>query len=88
MGPILEKEEEQHTRTNETCNLSVKGTMFSHFKICKHTWTSPDGKRHNETDHILIDRRRQSIYLMSDTGYCLEVAELRDRLLISKSPTQ
>ena len=41
-------------------NLVVKRTMFPHRDIHKHTWTSPDEKMHNQIDHILIDRRRQS----------------------------
>jgi hypothetical protein len=37
-------------------NLIVKSTMFPHHNIHKFTWTS-EGKTHNQTDHILIDRR-------------------------------
>jgi hypothetical protein len=40
-----------------------KSTMFPHCSIHKCTWISPDGKRHNQTDHILIDRRRYSSIL-------------------------
>ena len=37
-------------------NLVVKSTMFSHRNIHKYTWTSLDGKTHNQIDHV-IDRR-------------------------------
>jgi hypothetical protein len=39
-------------------NLVVKSTMFPHRNIHKYTWTSPDGKTHDQIDHILVDRRR------------------------------
>jgi hypothetical protein len=44
-------------------NLTVKSTMFPHRNIHKVTRTSPDGRTHNQIDHILIDRRRHSSIL-------------------------
>jgi hypothetical protein len=44
-------------------NVVIKSTMFSHRKIHKYTWTSPEGKTHNQTDHVLIDRRGHSSVL-------------------------
>ena len=72
--------------------LVVKSTMFPHRNIHKYTWTSPDGKTHNLTDHILIDRRWHSSALDvlsfrgadCDTDYYLVVAKVRERLAVSK----
>jgi hypothetical protein len=73
-------------------NLVVKITMFPHRRIHKYTWTSPDGKTHNQIDHILVDRRRQSSVLDvrcfrgadCDMHYYLVAAKLRDRLSVIK----
>jgi endonuclease/exonuclease/phosphatase family metal-dependent hydrolase len=72
-------------------NLVVKSTMFPHRSIHKYTWTSPDGKTHNQIDHILIDRRRYSSILdvrsfrgaYCDSDHYLVVAKVRMRLAVS-----
>ena len=43
--------------------LVVQSTMLPHRDIHKYTRTSPDGKTHNQIDHILIDSRWQSSIL-------------------------
>jgi hypothetical protein len=66
--------------------------MFPHRKIHKFTWTSPDGKKHNQTDHILIERRWHSSILdvrlfrvaECDTDQHLVVAKFRERVAVSK----
>ena len=70
--------------------------MFPHRDIHKHTWTYPDGKTHNQIDHILINRRRQSSMLDvrsfrgadCDTDHYLVVAKVRERLAVSKQAAQ
>jgi hypothetical protein len=37
--------------------------MLPHRNIQKYIWTSPDGKTHDQIDHILIDRRWHSSIL-------------------------
>jgi endonuclease/exonuclease/phosphatase family metal-dependent hydrolase len=67
-------------------NLTVKSTMFPHRNIHKYTRTSPDGKTHNQIDHILVDRRRHSSvpdvrsFRAADceTDHYLVVAKVRD----------
>jgi hypothetical protein len=77
-------------------NLVVKRTMFPHRNIHKYTWTSPDGKTHNQIDHILTDRRRQSSVqdvrsfrgADCDTDHYLVMAKVRERLAVGKQAAQ
>jgi len=77
-------------------NLLVKSTMFPHRNIHKYTWTYPDGKTHNQIDHILIDRRRHTSVLDvrsfrgadCDTDHYLVVVKLRERLAVRKQAAQ
>jgi hypothetical protein len=73
-------------------NLVVKSTMFPHHSIHKYTWTSPDGKTLNQTDHILIDRRRLSSILDvrsfrgadCNSDHYLVVLKVREKLEVRK----
>jgi hypothetical protein len=66
--------------------------MFPHGNTHKYTWTSPDGKTHNQIDHILVDGRRRSNILDvqsyraadCDTDHYLVVAKVRERLAVNK----
>jgi len=44
-------------------NLMVEITMFPHRNINKYTWTSTDGKTHNQIEHILKDKSWHSSIL-------------------------
>jgi hypothetical protein len=74
-------------------NLTIKRTMFPHRNIHKYTWTSPDGKTHTQTDHILIDRWRHSSTLDvqsfmaadCDTSHYLVVPKVRARLAVNRA---
>ena len=52
----------------------VKSTMLQHRNVRKYTWTSPDGKTHNQIGHILIDRRWHLSIL--DVSWELTVIEI------------
>jgi hypothetical protein len=77
-------------------NLRVKSTMFPQRSIHKYTWTSPDGKTHNQIDHILVDRRRylnlldvQSFRAADcDSDHYLVVAKVRERVAVNKQRSQ
>jgi hypothetical protein len=66
-------------------NLVFKSTMFPHRYIHKYTWTSPEGKIHNQIDQVLIHRTRHSSILDvrsfrgadCDTDHYLVVAKVR-----------
>ena len=72
--------------------LVVKSTMFPHRNIHKYTWTSTDGKTHNQIDHIPIDGRWHSSVLDvrsfrgadCDTDHYLVIAKVRERLAVVK----
>jgi hypothetical protein len=73
-------------------SLVVKSTMLYHRNIHKYSWTSLDGKTHNQIDHVLIDRRWQSSVLdvrsfrgdNFDTDFCLLIAKFRESLAVGK----
>jgi hypothetical protein len=66
--------------------------MFSHLNIRKYTWTYSDGNTHNQIDHILIDKRRNSSVLDvksfraadCDKDHYLVVEKIRERLAVNK----
>ncbi|XP_065576374.1 uncharacterized protein LOC136037582 [Artemia franciscana] len=43
-----------------TNDLIIGGTMFAHKTIHKYSWNSPDGRAHNQIDHLLINRKWKS----------------------------
>jgi len=70
--------------------------MFHHRNIHKYTWASPDGKTHNQFDHVLIDRRWHSSILDvrsfrradCDTDHYLVIANVRERIAVGKQAAQ
>jgi hypothetical protein len=70
--------------------------MFPHGNIHKYTWTSVDGKSHNQIDHTLIDRRWHSSKLdvrsfrRADCGtdHYVVLAKVRERWAVIKQAAQ
>jgi hypothetical protein len=70
--------------------------MFPRRNRHKYTWACPDGKTDNQTDHILIERRRYLNILDvrsvrgvdCDTDHCLGFAQVGKRLEVSKEAAQ
>jgi len=70
--------------------------MFPRQNIHRYAWTSPDGKTHNQIDHILIDRRWHSntIDVRSfrgvdcDTDHYLVVEKVKESLAVSQQAAQ
>jgi hypothetical protein len=63
--------------------------MFPHRNTYKYTWMSPDGKIHNQNDHILVDKWRHSNVRWfraadCDIDHYLVVAKVRERLAVNK----
>jgi hypothetical protein len=79
-----------------TSECLVKSMMFPNRNIHKYTWTSPDGKTHNQIDHIWIDRRWLSIVLNvrsfrgadCDTEHYLVVPKVREKLAVFEQAVQ
>jgi len=77
-------------------NLVVKSTLFPHRNIHKYTWTSPNGKTHNQIDHVLIDRRWHLSVLDvrsfrgadCDKDHYLVIVKVRERLAVGKQAAQ
>jgi len=74
----------------------LKARSFRKKNILKYTWSSPDGKIHNQIDHILIDRRWHSSILDFrpfrgadyDTDHSPVAAKVRERLVVNKQVAQ
>ena len=70
--------------------------MDSNLEDKKYTWTSPDGKTHNQIDHVLIDRSWHTSVLDvrsfrgadCDTDHYLVIAKVRERLAVGKQAAQ
>jgi hypothetical protein len=67
-------------------NLRVKNMMIPNRSTHKCTWTSPDGKTHNQLGHILVNVFDVRSYRAADCdiGHYLVMAKVRERLAVNK----
>jgi hypothetical protein len=95
-------DESPHSDSNDNCvrivnfatlkNPVVKSTKFLLRNILKYKGTSPDGKTHNQIDHILIDWKWHSCIFDvwsfrgadCDTHHHLMVVKVGERLTVNK----
>jgi endonuclease/exonuclease/phosphatase family metal-dependent hydrolase len=94
LKPKIENENLHEISNRNAVKLVIiifKSTMLPHRNMHKYTWTSPDGKSHNQIDHILVDRRRHSNVLDvrsfrtadCDSDHYLVVTKVRERLAVN-----
>jgi hypothetical protein len=70
--------------------------MFPHRNCHEYTWTSSDGKTHNQIDHILTEWRWHTsiIDVLSfrgaecNTDHYVVVAKVKEKLVVSKQAAQ
>jgi hypothetical protein len=94
-GTQVAPNQQANIRFSMERGMRIKRTMFPHHNIHKFTWTSPDGKSHNQIDHIFTDMRRHSNALCvqsfrgedCDTDHYLVMAKVRGRLVVIKQIT-
>jgi hypothetical protein len=73
-------------------NNTVNSRIFPYRNIKKYTWTSLDGRTHNQIEHIPTDRSRHSSVLdilsftaaYCNTNYYLLVTKFKERLAVNK----
>jgi hypothetical protein len=65
-------------------NPRVRSTMFPHRNIHKYTWKFPDGKPHNQIDHILVDRRRRYSSVLDVRSFRAADCVIDHYLLVAK----
>lgn len=74
-------------------NLVISSTKYKHPKIHNITWLSPDNKTHNQIDHVLVTRRKQSSIrdvrtyrgACADSDHYMVVATIKQKIKNTKT---